>query len=332
VIDVIALGCGVALVVATWLSVLRTVFVPRWRSSLLMRTVVGGTWWLGSGAAHRLPRAAGEKVMELCAPLALYVAAACWLTSTLTGFALMAPVFAGVPFTWEGLSGFLLLRTGTLLGVMAWISAALVLSSFVLHLFRVTSAYSRRELVVARMSIRAATATEAEQILAEHLRLGSRDHLDRLFAQWTEWLADIRATHTGYPALTIYRPATDLCWLDAAVLVLDAAALTEAVAPQWAPPSTRSVLEAGAECFPALARQVGVHLPRPVVSLEGREERDFDLTLKVAVDAGLPQEHDPQEAWPVFQDWRTRYAPYAMAMNLRLCYPSAAGPAIVDLR
>ena len=325
----LAFGCGVALVVTTWLSVLRTVFVPRSRSSLLMRTVVGGTWWAGSGLAHRLPRTAGERVMELCAPLALYVAGACWLAATFTGFALTAPALAGVPFTPAGMTGFLF--TANVLAVMAWVSAALVLSSFVLHLFRVTSAYSRRELVVARMSIRAATVTEAEQILAEHLRLGSRDHLDRLFAQWTEWLADIRATHTGYPALTIYRPATDLCWLDAAVLVLDAAALTEAVAPQWAPPSTRSVLEAGAECFPALARQVGVRLPRPVVSLEGREERDFDLTMKVAVDAGLPEELDSREAWPVFQDWRTRYAPYAMAMNLRLCYPSPAEPGAVGL-
>jgi len=213
-----------------------------------------------------------------------------------------------------------LLREGTLLAIMAWLSVTLVLSSFALHLFRITSAYSRRELVVARMSMRAVRATEAEQVLAEHLRLGSRAHLDQLFAQWTEWLADIRATHTGYPALTIYRPATDLCWLDAAVLVLDAAALTEAVAPQWAPPSARSVLEAGAECFPVLARQVGVRMPRPIVSLEGREERDFDQTLKVAVDAGLPEEHDHNEAWPVFQDWRTRYAPYAAAMSARLCY------------
>lgn len=320
----LALVCGAALALATWLSVLRTVFVPRWRSSVLMRTVVGGTWWAGSAMAHRLPRAAGERVMELCAPLALYLAAACWFAATLTGFALTAPALAGVPFTVTGLTGFLLLREGTLLAVAAWVCALLVLASFVLHLYRVTSAYSRRELVVARMSMRAAMATEAEQVLAEHLRLGSRDHLDRLFAQWTEWLADIRATHTGYPALTIYRPATDLCWLDAAVLVLDAAALTESVAPEWAPPSTRSVLEAGAECFPVLARQVGVHMPRPVVSLEGREERDFDQTLKVAVDAGLPQELGEQEAWPVFQHWRTRYAPYAVAMSQRLCYTAEA--------
>ncbi|MBB1156110.1 MULTISPECIES: hypothetical protein [Amycolatopsis] len=318
--ETIAFVFGAALAVAAWLSVLRTVFVPRWRSSVLMRTVVGGTWRAGSVLAHRLPRAAGERVLELCAPLALYLAAACWFVATLAGFALTAPVLAGVPLTWSGLTGFLVLRDGNLLAVAAWVSALLVLASFVLHLHRVTAAYSRRELVVARMSMRAAMATEAEQVLAEHLRLGSRDHLDRLFAQWTGWLADILATHTGYPALTVYRPATGTCWLDAAVLVLDAAALTESVAPDWAPPSTRSVLMAGAECFPVLARQVGVRLPRPVVSLEGREERDFDQTLKVAVDAGLPQELGEQEAWPVFQHWRTRYAPYAVAMSQRLCY------------
>jgi hypothetical protein len=204
---------------------------------------------------------------------------------------------------------------------VAWGAVELVLASFALHLFRITAAYSRRELVVARISVRAVQATEAERVLAEHLRLDSHDHLDRLFAQWAEWMADIRATHAGYPALTIYRPATELCWLDASVLILDAAALTEAVAPRWAPPSARSVLAAGSVCLPMLAAQVGIRLPVPVVSLEGREECGFEQTVKCAVDAGLPPERDHVEAWPVFQDWRTRYAPYAMAMNTRLCYP-----------
>jgi hypothetical protein len=326
-IEMIAFVCGVVLVLVTWLSVVRTVLIPRRCSSLLMRTLVRSTQWTGSAATRRLPPRLGERVLDLCAPLALFLAAWWWLAATLAGFALMAPAVAGVPFTPAGVREFLLLRTGTgdLLAIVAWLSTVLVLASFFLHLFRITAAYSRRELVVARLSERAAMATEAEQVLAEHLRLGSRDHLDRLFAQWTEWLADIRATHTGYPALTIYRPATELCWLDAAVLVLDAAALTEALAPEWAPPSTRSVLTAGSVCLPTLARQVGVRLPRPAVSLEGREERGFAQTVRVTVDAGLPQERDNGQAWSVFQGWRTSYAPYAMAMRTRLCYlPPAA--------
>ncbi|HEX6353161.1 hypothetical protein [Actinophytocola sp.] len=323
-VDVVALVAGVLLALITWLSVLRTVFIPRQRSSLLMRSVVRGTGWTGSAVARRLPQSLGERVMDMCAPVALYVAAACWLTATLVGFALMSCAVADMPLTLAGFTGFLLLRTesdgGILLAVGAWGAVALVLSAFVLHLYRFTAAYSRRELVVARMAAHAARPTEAELVLAEHLRLGSRDHLDQLFAQWTAWLADIRATHTGYPALTIYRSATELCWLDAAVLVLDAAALTDAVATNWAPPSTRSVLEAGSVCFPVLAGQVGVHLPRPTVSLEGREERGFEQTVQVAVAAGLPREHCDREAWTVFQNWRTRYAPYAVAMSYRLCY------------
>jgi hypothetical protein len=318
------LAGGFVLTLTAWLSMLRTVFIPRRDSSLLMRGVVRCTRSVGFAMARRLPSALGERVMDMCGPLALFLAALCWIVATLAGFAMAAPALSGVPLTPAGLAQFLLLRTGSsggdLLAVAAWGAVALVLSAFVLHLFRVTAAYSRRELVMARMTVRAARATEAERVLAEHLRLGSRDHLDQLFAQWTEWLADIRATHTGYPALTIYRPATELCWLDAAVLILDAAALTEAVAAEWAPPSTRSVLEAGAECLPTLATQLGVRLPRPVVSLQGREERSFAQTVQVAVNAGLPQERDHRAAWSEFQNWRTRYAPYAVAMSARLCY------------
>jgi hypothetical protein len=327
-IEMIAFVCGVLLTLVTWLSMLRTVLIPRRRSSLLMRTVVRGTRWTGAAAARRLPAGLGERVMDLCAPLALYLAAVCWLVATLAGFVLMAPAFTGMTLTMAGVGDFLLLRDRNLLAIAAWLSVALVLATFSLHIYRITNAYSRRELLVARMSMRAAKATEAERMLAEHLRLGSRDHLDRLFAQWAEWLADIRATHTGYPVLTIYRPATELSWLDAAVLMLDAAALTESVAPRWAPPSTRSVLEAGAECLPVLAEQVGVRLPRPVVSLEGREECQFEHTVRVAVAAGLPEERDHQEARMVFQDWRIRYAPYAVAMSARLWLLRPTSPQI----
>lgn len=321
-VEVAALLAGVLLAVVTWLSVLRTVFVPGRCSSRTMRVAVRCMRTLGSAVGCRLPHALGERWMELCAPLALCLAGTSWLVATLAGFALSAPALAGVPFTPDGLARFLLLRTGSttgdLLGVAAWGAVLLELSAFFSHVFRVVSAYGRRELVVARMSPRAVRPTDAERLLAE---LGpSRDQLDRFFTRWAEWLADLRTTHTGCPVLTIYRPATEACWLDAAVLVLDAAALTEAVTADWAPPSTRAVLEAGSACLPTLAEQVGVSMSRPTVSLEGREECCFEHTVSFVTDAGLPPGRDHHAAWPVFQNWRTRYAPYAMAMRVRLCY------------
>ncbi|MCR6487410.1 hypothetical protein M8542_31725 [Amycolatopsis sp. OK19-0408] len=323
VIAVLLLLAGSTLLVFTWLSVLRTVFVPRRRSSLLMRlavrTAVGG----GAALARRLPPSAGERVLDLCAPLALMVVGGCWAGATFLGAALLSPALAGIPPTPREIARFMVLRDDSgaaLLAVAGWFAVLQALLVFGLHLYRVTAAYSRRERTVAELSMHSLEPSEAEFLLAEHLRFGSRDHLDDLFRKWTAWLADIKATHTGYPALTCFRPATELCWLDAAVLVLDAAALTHAVAPAWAPHSARSVLDAGSTCLPALARQLGIDLPRPAVSLQGREERGFEHSVRVAVLAGLPEQRGYGEAWAHFQHWRTRYAPQAAAMRVRLRY------------
>jgi hypothetical protein len=323
VIPVVLLLAGVVLLVLTWLSVLRTVFTPRQRSGRLMRLAVRAVGGGGAALARWLPRGGRERVLDLCGPLALMLVGSGWVTATFLGAALLSPALAGVPPTPHEVVRFMVLRDGSgavLLAVAGWLAVLQVLLVFTLHLSQIVAAYSRRERMVAELCTHSTKPSEAEFLLAEHLRFGSREHLDDLFRQWTAWLADIRATHTGYPALTRFRPASELCWLDAAVLVLDAAALTHAVAPAWAPHSARSVLDAGSRCLPALARQLGIDLPRPAVSLQGREERGFEHSVRVAVLAGLPEQRGYGEAWAHFQDWRTRYAPQAAAMRLRLQY------------
>ncbi|MEV4050286.1 hypothetical protein AB0J55_03770 [Amycolatopsis sp. NPDC049688] len=322
-IPAVLLLAGVVLLGLTWLSVLRTVFAPRQRSGRLMRLAVRAVGGGGAALARWLPPGGRERVLDLCAPLALMLVGAGWMAATFLGAALLVPALAGIPPTPGGVARFMVLRDDSgaaLLAVAGWLAVLQVLLVFGLHLSRIVAAYSRRERMVAELCTHSTKPSEAEFLLAEHLRFGSREHLDDLFRQWTAWLADIRATHTGYPALTCFRPASELCWLDAAVLVLDAAALTHAVAPAWAPHSARSVLDAGSSCLPALARQLGIDLPRPAVSLQGREERGFEHSVRVAVLAGLPEQRGYGEAWAHFQDWRTRYAPQAAAMRVRLHY------------
>src|SRR4051794_11024868 len=81
---------GGALVLVDWLSVLRTVFIPRQRSSLTARSVV----WVIATASRRiapaLPRRTRERLLDLGAPLALFMMAACWLAGVTAGFVLMA--------------------------------------------------------------------------------------------------------------------------------------------------------------------------------------------------------------------------------------------------
>jgi hypothetical protein len=312
---------GGALVLVDWLSVLRTVFIPRQRSSLTARSVVWVITTTSLRIAPALPRRARERLLDLGAPVALFAMAACWLVGVVAGFVLMASGIYDVPFRSGAVSGFFLLPSpGEPLVLVAILSTGLLMAAVTTHLVRYTGAYSRRERLVAQLAGQAARPPDAEALLADYVRAGSRDRLDHLFAEWAGWLADVWCTHVGYPALTFARPANSLCWIRAAVIVLDAAGLTLAVAPDWAPPATRSVIRTGSRCLQQLAKQVGVTPASAPVSLHGREERSFSDTVQLMTAAGLPEQRDEQKAWDAFQDLRVHYAPYAAGIATHLLY------------
>jgi hypothetical protein len=197
------------------------------------------------------------------------------------------------------------------------LSALLALIAFVAYLVHFMDAYRRRERMIIR-SARVHLVTDADQLLADYLLAGSRDSLDSCFAQWADWLADIHDSHASYPALVYQRSSGKLCWAKTALIVMDAAALVEAVAPRWAPLHTRVLLDVGSECLQDLAKHVGVVLPVNTISLHGREERPFGETMRLATDSGLPAERDLTGARTAFQGIRVRYAPYAVLISSRL--------------
>jgi hypothetical protein len=317
----VALGC--VLTVTVWLSVLRTVFTPRAQSTR-------AAWWsikvvasIGLPVARRLPDRPRERFLDSCAPLALFVMVTTWLAGIAAGFVLLAyGIHAGR--LGDLLDGDAPAPSARPVAAAAALSAGLVLAAFTTHLVRVTGAYSRRERLVARLGGQAARPPDAEMVLADYLRAGSRDRLDVMFAEWAGWLADVWCTHVGYPALTFARPANSLCWIKAALIVLDAAGLTQAVAPNWAPPHTRSLLRTGSNCLQSLAAQVGVTPGPAPVSLHGREEQGFTDTVRLVVDAGLPKERNDEAAWKAFQALRIHYAPYAAGVAAYLLYRDGA--------
>jgi hypothetical protein len=199
------------------------------------------------------------------------------------------------------------------------VSVAVMLGLFMVHLSQLASAYDRRERFTARLAAQAAKPPDAERILAAYVRPDSRE-LDSLFVQWTDWLADIRRTHISYPVLGYLRPGNELCWLQAAVIVMDTAALVEAVAPSWAEPYARALLDTGTRCFERLCSGLGIVLTHSSVSLQGREQVGFEDTIRLATSAGLPAERSSSEAWQVFQKRRIRYAPCVSAIVSKLLY------------
>jgi hypothetical protein len=313
VVDLIAVLTGIALGGATVLSVLRTVVNPRDRSSLAARLTARLTFQALLLSTPALPRRRRERTLDLSVPLSLTVLLGIWLAATAGASWLVA---YGLPA-----------GAGQAVHIAGWALAGLEALLFAVYLSKLIEGYQRREAITTRLQARATSPLDAEVVLADRLRGGSRSDLGTAFEHWADWMADVRSSHAGYPALLYQRPAGEMCWVEAAVIVLDAAALTEAVAPTWAPPSVRVLLAAGSDCIQRLAWQLNIRLEVPTVSMHGREERAFTDSVRYAAAAGLPMERDSEKSWLAFQDSRTRYAPHADAICLHLRYLKGAwGP------
>lgn len=311
---------GAVLVLLSWLSAIRTVFTPRQRSSLVARCTVRLVAATLREPARVAPGGYGERILDYCAPLSLLLMGVAWLASATAGFAMLAWGAAGASLA-GGVTGFFALRAGgSVLVAIAVLSTALMLASLTTHLVDMTAAYGRREDPVTRLAAQATESPDAEVVLADYLRTGSRDHLDSMFGEWSAWLADVQTTHLSYPALAYLRPHGALCWAKAALIVLDCAAITEATAPNWAPPNTRPLLAIGSYCLPRLALQLGEDESRSPVSYHGREMRPFAETFRLAVKAGLPAERNEGAAEIAFLAIRINYAPSAVAIGERLLY------------
>jgi hypothetical protein len=320
VLKVSAATCGVVLLVLVWLSVLRTTLIPRRTSSRIARWTAVGTAALVTRFAGRLPVRLRDAAMEFCAPVSLLVMVVGWLAGLTIGFGLLGLAF-GVAFDPNELARFFTLDMGGGPGAIAILGAGSALFVLILcgvYLGQLVDAYHRRERMIIRSASRVRVVTDADKLLADHLRTGSRDSLDTFFARWADWLADIYQSHSSYPALVFHRSAGRLCWAKAALIVMDAAALVEAVAPTWAPLHTRVLLDVGSSCLQHLARHIGIVIPMMTVSLQGREERAFGDTMRLATDSGLPAERDLNCARAEFQEIRVRYAPYAVLIGARL--------------
>lgn len=314
---------GAALLLAAWLSVLRTVFIPRRKSSRVARWTTGLVAVAAFRGGRGLPRGVRERLLGLGAPVALFGIVVVWLAAGLAGFALLAWGLAGMPWSERGMATVFALNPsqspeGFALGGVAWLSSVLLIAAFTVHLIGVTDAYNRRERPVSRLAAQAVRPVDAEAVIASYLRSGSRDRLDGMFGEWAAWFADLEGTHLGYPVLVYYRQAGQLCWVKAAVIVLDCAALTEACAPGWAPPEGCALLAVGSRCLQGIATQLGVSRPRAPVSYHGREAYPFNGTLENVRDAGLPMTRSEAAAQEEFQRLRIQYAPFANAIAERL--------------
>lgn len=330
VVRVLAGVAGTVVVVATLLSAMRTVVVPRAVPVRLTGLVFGGTRRLFDAAARRHDRYEDrDHVMALYAPSSLLLLPLAWLTSVWLGYGLL---FHAVEATgvWASLdaSGSSLLTLGftrpeTIPGTLlafseASLGVAILALLLVTYLPSMYAAFSRRERQVTLLEVRAGSPPSGVEFLTRYARIRGLGELEPVWRAWEEWFADIQESHTSLPALVFFRsPEPGLSWVTAAGALLDAASPFVACVDHPAvlddheirQPSAETCIRSGYLSLRAIGRYFDVPFhpdPAPDDPIAVTRE-DFDTAWAVMRDAGVPLRADADEAWRAFAGWRVNY-------------------------
>jgi hypothetical protein len=341
---------GAGIVIATVLSAIRAFVLPRSVPVKLSRFV-----FLASRFCFNLwTRRADtyeerDRAMALYAPITLLILPAVWLTLVQIGYVGM--FWAIGADSWRTafeVSGSSLLTLGfarveslaaTILSFSEATIGLILVALLIAYLPTMYGAFSRRELAVTMLEVRAGSPPSAVEMFARFQRLGRFDELHTLLVTWETWFADIEETHTSLAALIFFRsPQPDHSWVTAAGAILDSAALAASTLDIPRDVQADLCIRAG---YLALQRIAGFFLitynpapsPDDPISIS-REE--FDEAYERLLQAGVPLKPDRDKAWHAFRGWRVNYdrvllglaritmAPYAPWSSDRSLAPSAS--------
>lgn len=237
-LHILTIALGVAVVVATVASAIKTVILPRSASAVITRIVflvVRRIFLLI--APPSAPYERRDRVLALYAPVGLLATLATWLTLTALGYTL---IYWGLEdMSWARafeLSGSSLLTLGIAepirVGTTALVFTEAALGLFLLALLitylpSIYTAFSRREVGVTALEVRAGSPPSGREMIWRYHALDRMDELHQVWEEWERWFLDVEETHTSFPAVVFFRsPQADHSWATAAGAVLDGAALT----------------------------------------------------------------------------------------------------------
>jgi hypothetical protein len=327
--DVALVVAGVVLILAVLDSALRTFVLPRAALTPLTRAV-----FVSLRAAFDLmarPARSYEsrdRVMALYAPIALLFLVGVWVVMVITGFTL---IFRALSVdTWARafeLSGSSFLTLGfeappddpnDYLIVFSEAAVGLgVLALLISYLPTIYNAFSRREVLVAKLAVRSGTPPSGAEILVRAQSMQRFNLLDDFWNEWQTWFAELEETHTSLGMLSFFRsPQPDRSWITAAGSVLDAAALYNSVMAVPFSPNAGACVRGGFMALRTIADYFEIpYDPEPAptdpISI-AREE--FDVVCDSFAEARLPIRDDRDQAWRDFQGWRVNYDSVLLAL------------------
>lgn len=337
VLRIVAVVAGAALVVVSVASAIKTVVLPRAAVSLITRWVFLLVRRIFRVMARpSLPQHKRDRRLAWYSPLGLVATLAAWLTLTLGGFTL---IFWGVEalsmrqaFDESG-SALLTLglsRPGSLAGVsLAFVEAAIglfLLALLITYLPSIYAAFSRRELGVTALEVRAGSPPSGRELIWRFWALQRMEHLNGVWVEWERWFVDVEETHTSLPAVAFFRsPQPDHHWVTAAGAVLDGAALAVSTVDIERDVQAEFCLRAGYICLRRIADFYNFAydrdpLPDDPISITRTE---WDEAIALLSDAGVPLKADRDRAWLDYAGWRVNYDAVLLALaNLTSAPPA----------
>ena len=313
---------GLAVVIATVLSAVRTIVLPHGRSSNLTRflfvTVRGvlsvRRLFPGSDGRH-------HEWQALYAPLTLVMLPLVWISTSLAGFTLVfwslgiddvkqAFKFAGSAMLTVGFADTdqlsLLIATFAAAGITISLFALLLVT----YLPTMYQAYSARETALAALETFAGEPADPAELLIRHHRIGALDRLDQLWTEWQGHFFELRETHTALPAVALFRSSTpERHWVRSAEALLDAAALWNSACIEDQDPEASLCIRAGALALADIARFFRIEIPHTYTKGDpiSIEREHFDDLIARLERAGVPLVPDREEAWADWAGWRVNY-------------------------
>ncbi|HEV7811131.1 MAG TPA: hypothetical protein VGO64_11055 [Candidatus Limnocylindrales bacterium] len=319
-IHVVVFALGVAAALRVVLSAIRTMVVPRGDNDRLSRLAFRTIRRVFDAAARpSRPYEARDRIMAYYGPIALILLPAWWLILLALSFSAMFWAI-GLPATEAVVvSGSSLLTLGfdrpavpggdLLSFAEAAIGLALV-ALLISYLPTIYGSFSRRELLVNLLEVRADSPPSPVVMITRIDRLSGLDVLHDLWERWEQWFAELEETHTSLPVLVFYRSQqNDHSWVNASGAMMDAAAIVRSAVAIPQDAQADLMIRAGYIALRRIAALFGIEFdPHPSPDAATSVDRArFDEALAVLERSGVPLLADRDQAWRDFNGWRVNY-------------------------
>ncbi|MGI4760208.1 MAG: hypothetical protein ACRYF0_05850 [Janthinobacterium lividum] len=329
------------LVITTVSGAIRSFVLPRNESVRLNAFVFSGIRSIFDFAAKRANNYANrDRIMAHYAPVALVALPIGWLALVGLGYTgiYWALDVDNLTKSYE-LSGSSLLTLGTtkqnglIVNVFSYSEATLgllLLTLLISYLPTIYQAFSRREMVVAQLELRAGVPASAVGLLLwlGHDKDFSND--DDQWLAWEQWLVEIDESHTSLPVLAFFRsPQAGRSWVLAAGLILDAANLLFSALDVARSRQVELTFKAGVLALNRVHRFFDKKSGIEPAELRTSEEMaattpgraEFAEAWQALLAADLPMRADEETAWQHYHERRLRYEPALKFLGALLMTP-----------